>query len=159
MVAYRLRPRRKTVNEQVKQALEYAIQKEHEAEAFYKQWAAAATNPAVVALLAELAATEHGHAEMLAHVTPEELIGAGGTAPSDLRISELLVDVEASPKMNVQQAMIVAMKREEGAAALYEELARLGGETQSLFEALAREERKHKEKLEQEYDEQILSEN
>ena len=147
------------MNELVKQALEFAIQKEHEAEAFYKQWADQSKNAAVVALFAELAATEHGHAEMLQHVTPDELVASGESVPADLKISELLVEVEASPNMNVQEAMILAMKREEGAAALYEELARLGGETQSLFEALAREEQKHKEKLEREYDEQILTEN
>ena len=147
------------MNEKIREALEYAIQKEHEAEAFYKEWAAQAKNAAVVALFAELAATEHGHAEMLQHVTPEELVSSSEAVPADLKISELLVDVEASANMSVQEAMILAMKREEGAAALYEELARLGGETQSLFEALAREEQKHKEKLEREYDEQILTEN
>ena len=37
--------------------------------------------------------------------------------------------------------------------------ARLGGEAQSLFQALAKEERKHKLQLETEYDDEILTEN
>jgi len=148
------------LNQELKQALDFAIAKEREAEAFYKEWAAKVKSPAVVALFAELAATEHGHFEMLSHITPEDLatVAASGTA-RDLKLSEHLVDVEVSEGMDVQEAMILAMKREQSAAALYEELARLGGETQPLFAALAKEERKHKQKLEAEYDEQILTEN
>jgi rubrerythrin len=147
------------VNEEIRSALSFAIDKEHEAEAFYKEWASRVKSAAVKAMLAELAATEHGHAEMLSRVTPEDLIGGSAPAVSDLKLSELMTDVEASAEMGVQEAMILAMKREEEAAALYDELARLGGEAQSLFEALAKEERKHKLQLETEYDEAILTDN
>jgi len=147
------------VKEALKQALAFAVEKEQEAEAFYKEWAAKVGDQAVVALFAELAATEHGHFEMLSHITPEDLVAAHTAAPVDLKLSELLVGVEASEGMGIQEAMLLAMKREEAAAALYDELARLGGETRPLFEALAKEERKHKLQLETEYDEQILTEN
>ena len=147
------------MHENLQQALDYAIAKEQEAEAFYKDWAAKAENPGVVALFAELAATEHGHAEMLSRVNPDELVASSTDAPRDLKLSEFIVEVEASEGMSLQEAMVVAMKREASAAALYDELARLGGETKALFEALAAEERKHKLQLETEYDEQILTEN
>lgn len=147
------------MNEELRQTLDFAIEKEQEAEAFYKEWAAKVTSPAVVALFAELAATEHGHFEMLSHLTPEDLAGRQAAAPENMKLTELLVDVEASEGMGVQEAMILAMKRETSAAALYDELARLGGETQSLFEALAKEERAHKQRLEAEYDQEILTEN
>jgi len=148
------------VNEEIKRAIEFAMEKELEAEAFYKEWAAKVKSPAVVALFAEMAATEHGHYEMLAHLTPEDLPGGeGAPAPQDLKISEMLVGAEATENMNVQEAMILAMKREEGAAALYDELARAGGETQSLFESLANDERKHKNQIETQYDDEILTEN
>jgi rubrerythrin len=148
------------LNQNLKEALDFAIAKEREAEVFYKEWAAKVRSPAVVALFAELAATEHGHFEMLSHLTPEDLaaVGASGKV-GDLKLSELLIDVEASEGMDVQEAMILAMKREQSAAALYDELARLGGETRSLFSALAKEERRHKQKLETQYDEEILTEN
>ena len=147
------------MTEKLQRVLDFAIEKEQEAEAFYKEWAAKVKNPAVVALLAELAATEHGHAEMLAHLTLDDLGERATAGSSDLGLSERLVDVEASEGMGVQAAMVVAMKREEAAAALYDELARLGGETQSLFEALAAEERAHKGRLEAEYDDEVLTEN
>ena len=147
------------MNDELQRVLDFAIEKEQEAEAFYKEWAAKVKNPAVVALFAELAATEHGHAEMLAHLTLDDLGERATAGSSDLGLSERLVDVEASEGMGVQAAMVVAMKREEAAAALYDELARLGGETQSLFEALAAEERAHKGRLEAEYDDEVLTEN
>ena len=147
------------MHEELKQTLDFAIEKEREAEAFYKEWAAVVENPAVVALLAELAATEHGHVEMLSRITPDDLVASHTGEEADFKLSDLLVEVEAWEGMSVQEAMILAMKREESSAALYDELARLGGEAQSLFEALANEERKHKRQLETEYDEEILTEN
>jgi len=143
----------------LQEVLDFAIEKEKEAEAFYRTWAAVVGTPGVVALFAELAATEHGHVEMLSRITPDDLVKGTSTEVSDLKLSELLIDVEASPGMSFQEAMIVAMKREESAAALYDELAGLGGETESLFQALAAEERKHKRLLESEYDEHVLTEN
>jgi len=158
LLSYRL-PKEATVTNELQRVLDFAIEKEREAEAFYKEWAAKVRNPAVVALFAELAATEHGHAEMLAHLTLDDLGEQAAAGTGDLGLSDRLVDVEASEGMGVQEAMVLAMKREEAAAALYDELARLGGETQSLFEALAAEERTHKGRLETEYDEQVLTEN
>jgi len=145
--------------DQVRKALDFAVAKEREAEAFYKEWAEKAKDASLKALFAELAATEHGHMEMLSRITPEEMVSAGKQEVSDLSLSDVLVEVEASPKLDLQSAMILAMKREEGAVALYTRLAELGGEAQSLFEALANEERSHKLKLEADYDEHILTEN
>ena len=147
------------MHEELRNALDFAIDKEREAEAFYKEWAAVVKSPAVVALLAELAATEHGHVEMLSHITPEDLVASHAAGTTDLKLSDLLVEIEASEGMSIQEAMILAMEREEASAALYDELARLGGEAQALFKALASEERKHKRQLETEYDDQILTEN
>ena len=148
-----------TVQEKLRQTLDFAIEKEREAEAFYKEWAAKVKGPAVVALFAELAATEHGHVEMLSRITPDDLVTSHAAETTDLKLSDLLVEIEATEGMSIQKAMIVAMKREEASAALYDELARLGGEAQALFKALAKEERKHKRQLETEYDDQILTDN
>ena len=147
------------MREQMRKALDFAIAKEMEAEAFYKEWSGKAMDPAVQGLFAELAGIEHGHMEILSQITPEEMVSASNPAGNELGLSDLLVDVKASPKLNLQEAMILAMKREEGAAALYSRLAELNGEARSLFEALAKEESRHKAKLEAEYDDNILIEN
>ena len=147
------------MRDQVQKALDFAVAKEKEAEAFYKEWSQKAKDPAVQGLFSELAGIEHGHMETLSQITPEEMTASNDPAASELNLSDLLVNVKASPKLNLQEAMILAMKREESAVALYSRLAELNGEARSLFEALAKEEGRHKAKLEAEYDENILTEN
>ncbi len=142
----------------LKKALDFAVTKEKEAETFYKTWSNQVSNPAIGKLFTDLAEMERGHAEKLSQITPEELI-AQGSAPADLKLSELLVEVEAQPNMTLQDALIVAMKREEASVALYERLSLLGDKAQSLFAALAEEERRHKRLLEAEYDDVVLTEN
>ena len=147
------------MRDQMRKALDFAIVKEQEAEAFYKEWSEKAKQPAVQALFAELAGVEHGHMEILSKITPEEMAGSGDAAVIELALSDLLVDVSASPNLTLQEAMILAMKREESAVKLYSRLAEMNGEAKSLFEALAKEEGRHKAKLEVEYDDNILTEN
>jgi rubrerythrin len=143
----------------MRKALDFAIAKEKEAEAFYKEWSQKAKDSSVQGLFAELAGVEHGHMEILSQITPEEMAASGNLPASELNLSDLLVDVKASSNLNLQEAMILAMKREEGAVKLYSRLAELNGEARSLFEALAKEEGRHKAKLEAEYDDEILVDN
>ena len=147
------------MRDQMRKALDFAIAKEMEAEAFYKEWAQKAKDPAVQGLFAELAGVEHGHMEILSNITPEEMTSSAVSDAPDIHLADLLVDVTASPKLTLQEAMILAMKREEGAVELYSRLAELNGEAKSLFEALAKEEGRHKAQLEAEYDDNILIEN
>lgn len=147
------------MRDKLRKALDFAIAKEREAEAFYKEWSQKASDAGVKSLYAELAGVEHGHAEMLRRITPSEMVARGETAPADFRLSDWLIDVPASPDLTLQEAMIVAMKREERAVALYTRLAEMSGEADALFRALAREEAAHKSRLEASYDETILTEN
>ncbi len=146
------------MRDQMRKALEFAVAKEAEAEAFYKEWSQKAKDPSVQALFSELAGTENDHKEMLSRITPEEMAAADSSDAAELNLSDWLVGVEASPGLTLQEAMIVAMKREETSAKLYSKLAEMNGEARSLFEALAKEERRHKARLETEYDEHILTE-
>lgn len=143
----------------MRKALDFAIAKELEAEAFYKEWAEKAKDPAVHALFAELAGVEHGHRQMLLRITPEEMVERGRTPVTDADLSDVLVDIDASASLSVQEAMIVAMKREQGAVNLYRRLSEFGGKTKPLFEALAKEEQRHQSKLQAEYDQHILTDN
>ena len=147
------------MRDQMRKALDFAIAKEMESEAFYKQWSQLVKDPAVKGLFAELAGVEHGHMEMLSQITPDEIVAGGDSSTVKLNLSELLVDVIASPDLNLQEALIVAMKREQGAVKLYSRLAEFNGEARPLFESLVREEERHKTRLEAEYDDHILTEN
>ena len=144
---------------QVQKALDFAVAKERQAEAFYKTWSGNAKDSGVQALFSELAAAERGHMEMLSRLAPEEILGKRHDDGEDLGLADLLVDIEPSPSMGIQEAMILAMKREATSVALYQRLAEFGGEAASLFQALAKEEQKHKDRLQAEYDEHILTEN
>jgi len=147
------------MRDELRKALDFAIAKEREAEAFYKEWSQKASDPAVKALCAEMAGTEHGHVEMLTRITPQEIVARSEERLQDLHLSDALVEVPASPDLTLQEAMIVAMKREEHAVALYTRLAEMKGEAESLFRALAREEADHKRRLEIQYDDHVLTEN
>lgn len=146
------------MNDTLKEALDFATTKERQAEEFYRAWSRQASDPAVKKLFSELAETERGHAEKLSRIAPEDLI-TQGLAPSDLRLSDYLVEVEPQLGMSLQDALVLAMKREGASVVLYERLSQLGGNAQSLFAALAQEERRHKRLLEAEYDDVVLTEN
>jgi rubrerythrin len=141
----------------LQKVLSFAAAREQEAEAFYKDWAQRATDPAVRLLCAELGAREHGHWQLLAHITPNDLVARPHQA-ADLAMAEWLVEIKARAGMALQGALVVAAKREEASAHLYERLAELGGESAPLFHSLANEEREHKRKIETVYDGGILRE-
>ncbi len=144
--------------DELRRTLNFAVEKEREAEAFYRSWAAKADEPGVRTLFTQLASWEQGHAEKLASINAEE-VAALESPSTGSGLSELLVDIEAAPDMTLQEAFVVAMKREEASAALYRGMAALGGKAGQLFSGLEAEERRHKELLEREYDEIFLPEN
>ncbi len=63
--------------------------------------------------------------------------------------------------MKYQDLLILAMKREDAAYALYNNLATQSSDESivKLFQILAQEELKHKNRLEKEYDEVVLKNN
>ena len=142
----------------LQKVLNFAAAREQEAEAFYKDWAQRTVDPAARVLFGELGAAEHGHWQLLAHITPKDLVARSQQA-TDSAIAEELVEIKARAGMTLQEALVVAMKREEASARLYERLAELGGESAPLFRSMANEEREHKRKIKTVYDEGTPREN
>jgi rubrerythrin len=142
----------------LQKVLSFAVAREQEAEAFYKDWAQRTVDPAARVLFGELGAREHGHWQLLAHITPKDLVARPHQA-ADPAIAEGLVEIKARAGMPLHEALVVAMKREEASARLYERLAEFGGESAPLFRSLASEEREHKRKIETVHDELISREN
>ncbi len=141
--------------------LDFAIEKEEEARAFYQDLAGKVEGRAMQKLLKEFAAQEAGHAARLKGVKQGRKTLAAGGKVVDLKVSDYLAAVEPKPDMDYQEALQVAMQRERAAFALYSDLAAAtdDAELQELFTALAQEEARHKLFLEREYDEQVYSEN
>jgi rubrerythrin len=145
----------------VDEVLDYAIDQEQQAADFYANLAERAEKAGMKELLLEFAEEEIRHKERLLAVksgerelTPEQQV-------LDLKISDYLVEVDASDDISYQDALIVAMKKERAAFELYSDMAEKVPESnlKEVFVGLAKEEAKHKLFFESEYDERVLMDN
>ena len=138
--------------------IQFAIDKEKNAQAFYRSAAGLSQYPGISSLFAELADEEQKHEKMLEDIgqgisLPESV----GKAP-DLKISDYLMDLTFYPQMKYQEVMILAMKNEEKSMKFYRAWSEKAAQEdhKKLFGHLAEEEAKHKYRLESIYDQEIL---
>jgi rubrerythrin len=145
----------------VDEILDYAIGQEQEAADFYRDVAERAETAGLKKLLLEFSEEELRHRAILEAVktgehelTPEQEV-------LDMKITDYLVDVEATDNINYQDALIVAMKRERAAYQLYTDMASKIPEShlKEVLTGLAKEEAKHKLFFETQYDERVLTDN
>jgi rubrerythrin len=149
-----------TVFESVDALLDFAIEKEEEANKFYLDLAAKMEREHMKKVFEGFAAEEAKHKEKLTQVKSGKQLMPVESKITDLKIGDYLVDVEPTTDMDYQDALIVAMKKEKASFNLYSNLAQTTDDDsmQNLMWGLAQEEAKHKLRLEIEYDEVILSE-
>lgn len=141
--------------------LDFAVSKEEEARDFYLEWAEKVKSNSIKSVLKEFAGEEQKHKDLILRVK------AGGTFTTrpgeiiDLKIGDYFVTTRPGEEMSYQDALQVAIQREIGAHELYVYLSsRSTDQTmKELFDKLAVEEAKHKQRLEQIFDEDILTEN
>ena len=142
----------------MKDAVDFAIDREEKARDFYLQCMERARQPGVKQFFREMADEEEHHRQLLADldVSEAELITPAGE--TDLHLSDFLVDVAFSPDMSYQQALAMAAKKEEKARTFYAAWQNRCGDQRvtDLFAFLAAEEQKHKHKIEEIYDNEIL---
>lgn len=131
----------------LQRALHFAVANERIAESTYKGWMLEVPSERMRSVLAELGGAERSHHEMLLHVSVADIVSRRVRPLDDAGIAALLVEMPASPRSPTPAALASAVRREEVLAALYGTLADLGGETASLFRAMAAEERRHQELL------------
>ncbi len=147
--------------DQFQEIINFAVEREREAQHFYDQAAGQAKWPHIKEMLLELKAQEEGHERYLLGLDMPKLSQTHIDPVPDLMISDYMVDMEYKPDMDFQEIMVLAMKREEKAAKLYEDLGSTCTDPGvcKLFNLMAEEEKKHKFNLEKEYEETILKEN
>ena len=145
----------------VEEILDFAIEREKEAQEFYTQLAQTSKNKPVSKLFKEFAAMEKGHAAKLQAVKNGKKLISSAKKVADLKLADYIVPVEPSPELDYQGTLDVAMQREKAAFKLYSNLAASSddAELRDMFLSLANEEAQHKLKIEIEYDEYILTEN
>jgi rubrerythrin len=147
--------------EQFQEIINFAIEREHEAERFYKEAAEKAKWPHIKELLLEMAKEEQGHARHLSGISMGAIQDTNIDPIPDMKLSDYLADMEYKPDMGFQEIMIIAMKREERAHQLYHELGNTCTDPTvcKLFAMMAEEEKKHKFRLEKEYEETVMKDN
>jgi rubrerythrin len=150
--------------ESVNNVLDFAIEREQEAEEFYTDLAKKMDRPWMQQVFEQFAGEERGHKEKLLAVKSGKTVLFATQKVLDLKIGDYLVDVDAEQaptELDYQEALIIAMKKEKAAFKLYTDLASSTDDENlaGLFQGLAQEEAKHKLRFEVEYDDQFLKEN
>jgi len=142
----------------VSDVINFAIEKEEKAMQFYQDCAGRAKNPGIRELFREMAAEEQKHRDLLKNLDVLNLGAVQLKKVENLKISDYLVDVTFSENISYQEALIIAMKKEEKAMAFYGSWKDkcVDEKASKLFQLLENEEEKHKQKLEKLYDEDIL---
>jgi rubrerythrin len=141
--------------------LDFAIQNEEKAAAFYTDLAAKMGSASMSEVFEGFAREEQGHKAKLLRVKESGTMEQASQAVLDLKIGDYLVEGEPGPDMDYQDALILAMKQEKAAFKLYTDLAAAAPDEdlRGLLLTLAQEEAKHKLRFEVEYDDRILTEN
>jgi len=138
-----------------------AIEREIEAAEMYTKLAEQAEKQNVTVFFQEMADEEKEHRRLLTEFQETRKNVELKLEPvPDLKISQYLRDVEYDDDMSYQDALVMSIKKEEQARDLYRLLGdtNLDPEVQNLFNFLSQQEAKHKLRLEQEYDDAILTE-
>jgi rubrerythrin len=143
----------------VDDVVSFAIEKEQKAMDFYQKCADRAKNPGIKKFFQEMVTEEQRHRDMLKGLDVLGISDVQLAKVEDLRIGDYLVDVQFYDEITYQEALTLAMKKEEKAHAFYSGWQNKCGheKTAKLFEMLAKEEMKHKRTIETLYDDQILN--
>jgi rubrerythrin len=143
------------------EVLDYAIEREQEAQRDYEAAAKTMKNAPMHDALLEMAAQERGHEKKLRALNVGKFLETANTPVPSLDIAEYVVAGEFNAGMNYPELLSLAMQREKAAYRLYTDLARVtpDPEARALLKALAQEEARHKLAFEIEYDTQVLQEN
>ena len=144
----------------VDEVLDFAIANEEEAAQFYTDLAEKMDKPWMSKIFKEFAREEEGHKRKLLEVKAGKQLAPVEGKVLDLKIGDYLVEMEASPDMDYQDALILAMQKEKTAFKMYSDLAEAANDEnlKTLFTSLAQEEAKHKLRFEIEYDERVMAE-
>jgi rubrerythrin len=138
--------------------INFAIEKEIEAAAFYENLASKVKNPVMKDAVLSMADEERKHHRILSNLTPKQLSAFTEPAIEDFKISEYMIDPPVTEDIKYSDLLLLAMKREEKAHQMYADLeARAADDaTKKVFALLKTEELKHKRKLEGEYEDNVL---
>ena len=139
--------------DELEDLIKNAIAQEELSHEFYRRMAGVVTHKETQETFEYLAQEELGHKAFLQScLTPQGCKLAGQA--HNVRLAEMLEAPVFSEEMSPKEALIIAMKREEGSHRFYQTLAGLQppGEIKAFLDKMAQVELSHKEKVEYLYD-------
>ena len=138
----------------LKDALTFAMDKEKKANELYLLFRGKVKDEGAKALLKDLADQELGHWKMIREALLTGDVEGIGAKGRDLQVSDTMVEIELTADSTPQDIMVFAMQMEKKSFDFYNGLLAQYKETglEALFSRLAREEMRHKEILEKEYE-------
>ncbi len=136
--------------QEYKQIVESAIGEEVAASIFYQEASEKVEDPYLKKMFAQLAEDERGHKRILEKILTSERIQQYFKESVDFKVSETVDKPELSTQMKPADAVALAMKNEEEAMQMYQQMADAcdDPEMKRAFEDLATMERGHKRKME-----------
>jgi rubrerythrin len=147
--------------ESVEEVIDFAIEKEQEAVDFYTECAQQEVFSGSKKTLEEMAAEEQKHKDLLQKMGKEEIDISDYKFKwiPDMKRSDYMVDMTYEKGMDYPDLLRLAMKREETALRLYNEMLGKseGQEFAKVFKMLCQEEAKHKLFLETLYDDYMAT--
>ena len=142
--------------ESIEEILQFAIEKEEEAAAFYTDVASQEPFSGAKETFLDFAKEEQKHAALLRGFegSQEKIAEYKLKWVPDMKRSDYMVEMVYEKGMHYADILRLAMKREEAALALYNQLQSKTDKDEyiRLFQILAQEEAKHKQFLEGIYD-------
>ena len=148
-----------------KAIIKAAVKVEEQSIALYTMALQNAKYPSSKVFLKQLVDEEKGHKNKLEAIMKDETkiseLGSHGRAVQDLKIVDLMDDTPLSSGADYEAILVYAAKREKTSYDYYRTLAMglKGTQMGEMFSKLAQEELGHKNKLEKEYDDCVLTEN
>ncbi len=147
----------------INEILDFAIEKEIEAQKTYLAYAASAGGRSLRKLLLSMVDQEKDHEKSLRELKERgDVLGAFQPAGDvDIELDKYTVDIEYRDDMNYQDFLLLVIKKEEKSYELYKALEATAKDTdvKYLFSRLAEEEKKHKKWAQDRYDLEILTDN
>ena len=144
--------------ESLQEIIDFAIEREIEAAGFYEEVSQQEGMSGAKEMLLEFAEQEWKHRDLLLELKEKGIVEGIEDYKlkwiPDMRRSDYTVELEYKKGMTYNELLMLAMKREEKALALYNELLRQaeGKNAKDVFKMLCQEEAKHKLILETKYD-------
>ncbi|THB81823.1 MAG: rubrerythrin [Desulfobacteraceae bacterium] len=143
----------------VDEILQFAVDREKEAVEFYTGLSEKETFSAAKETFINFAKEEQKHVDLISDIkgNQDKIDSYELKEITDLKISDYMVEKEYEPGMIMSDILRIAMKKEEAAVKLYNELASQSGDAQveKVFKMLAQEEAQHKLFLESMYDDYL----